>query len=231
VCTVTVVPRRSGFRIVCNRDEQRSRPLAESPAAHRIGDVAAIWPRDPLSGGTWIGANAAGLAIAVLNRRDRGTSHLRRPLALSRGTIIPLLLGLDNLDLAVSEAARLRASAFEPFRMLIVQRKRLAVVRNSQSRIIVRRGLLERPVIFTSSSLGDHLVREPRQALFTQLVLHARSPLLGQARFHRHQWPDRPEISVCMSRQDAVTVSRTVIDVDAHRSNVRVGYTPLTHSC
>lgn len=230
MCTVTVVPRPAGFRVVCNRDERRSRPLAESPAAHYIGQMTAIWPRDPLSGGTWIGANAAGLAIAVLNRRDRGASHRYGP-ALSRGTIIPFLLGLQTLDSAVNEARRLCASAFEPFTMLMVQQERLAVIRNWHSRIIARLGSFERPVIFTSSSLGDHLVREPRRALFTQLVLRTRSPLFGQARFHRHRWLDHPEISICMSRPDAVTVSRTVIDVDAHRSRVRIAYTPLTHSC
>jgi hypothetical protein len=35
----------------------------------------------------------------------------------------------------------------------------------------------------------------------------------GQAQFHRHQWRRRPEISVRMEREDALTVSRTVVDV------------------
>jgi hypothetical protein len=36
---------------------------------------------------------------------------------------------------------------------------------------------------------------------------------MGQRVFHRHAWPARPEISVLMSRPDAATVSRTVLDV------------------
>ena len=74
MCTVSVVPTATGFRVACNRDEQRARPVAEPPTVHHFGRTAGVWPGDPISGGTWIGVNDAGLAMAVLDRRpDRTT--------------------------------------------------------------------------------------------------------------------------------------------------------------
>lgn len=228
MCTVTVVPRPTGFRLVCNRDEQRTRPPAEPPELRQIGGMTTMWPRDPFSGGTWIGVNAAGLVMAVLNRRDRVKRPHPGARMRSRGTIIPSLLGLESLESAVARAVRLPAADFEPLTLLIVDRSRVAVLRNSRSRFTVRTRLLNRPLVFTSSSLGDHVVRQPRHALFARLVEHARSPLRGQAAFHRHRWRDRPELSVCMSRADARTVSRTRIDVEGDGADVHIEYRPLT---
>ena len=86
---------------------------------------------------------------------------------------------------------------------------------------------LTMPRLFTSSSLGDALVDVPRGGLFEQLVIEDRgSWLRGQFRFHRHRWPHLPELSVEMSRADAATVSRTVIDVSA--DEIHLSYEPLS---
>jgi hypothetical protein len=58
------------------------------------------------------------------------------------------------------------------------------------------------------------MVGPPRRQIFDSVVVRNRAGwLAGQARFHRHQWPGLPEISVRMERRDALTVSRTSIDV------------------
>jgi hypothetical protein len=78
----------------------------------------------------------------------------------------------------------------------------------------VEQQVLDRPHVFSSSSLGDRVVEEPRRRLFEHLISGDRDEwLAGQATFHRHRWQNRPEISVLMSREDARTVSRTRIDV------------------
>jgi hypothetical protein len=236
VCTVTVVPRASGFRIVCNRDERLSRPPAEPPAVRRVAGLTTVWPEDPLSGGTWIGANDAGLVMVLLNRTPGSRSlvadrigRAATPRQHSRGTIIPLLLGLDCLASVLNRAAALPAAEFEPFTLLVIKSSQIAVVRNTGARTIVRSGILSRPLMFTSSSLGDDLVERPRRELFARLVAAPAAPLPGQAAFHRHRWPGRPEISVCMRRRDAATVSRTLVDVDVFRPEVVLRYTPVPH--
>ena len=85
---------------------------------------------------------------------------------------------------------------------------------------------LAEPMLLTSSSLGDALVRGPRRRLFEQLVLAApeKRRIEAQARFHQHQWTAHPAFSVRMERQDARTVSRTIVRVND--GDVRLLYSP-----
>jgi hypothetical protein len=221
MCTVSIVPTSSGFRIVCNRDERRTRAIAKPPTLHRMGHTRGIWPTDAAGGGTWIGANDAGLGMVLLNR---GTGIASASL-VSRGTIIPHLLRLSSIDAAVDAVKRLPLSRFAPFTLVIVQQRVVrSVTVGATSRW--RAHTMSTPLLFTSSSLGDALVTGPRRRLFARLVRDSASPLRGQRAFHRHTWPTRPEISVVMSRPDAATVSRTVLDVSG--GAVRMHYTQIS---
>jgi hypothetical protein len=85
---------------------------------------------------------------------------------------------------------------------------------------------ISRPLMLTSSSLGDDLVEAPRRRLFERLVLkNERAWSAAQTRFHAHQWRSRADISVTMERQAARTVSRTCISVTSQASEVC--YDPL----
>ena len=216
MCTVTVVPHDRGVRVMSNRDELRTRPAALAPRLHRLDGRLAAFPVDPQGGGTWIGVNDAGLIVALLNRN-------RPPVAAtvartrSRGLIVCDLLRCGSVSDALARAARLDAAAFEPFRAITVQGLSLGVATSDGSRIACVSAALGAPRMFTSSSLGDDVVEHPRRRLFERIVLQRhRAALHGQARFHRHQWPHRPEVSVRMQRQHAVTVSHTVVDVAIH---------------
>lgn len=224
MCTVSVVPRDTGFRLVCNRDQRLARPAADPPRLQRFGNPTAMWPRDPTSGGTWIGANDRGIAMAVLNRNS-GQPPMKAHATVSRGTIVPQLLRIRTVTSVMASAAALPAERFEPFTLLVLQGRALAVITNVNGRMTIATRRLSVPIVFTSSSLGDHFVDGPRRALFASLVEESEAPLAGQALFHRHCWPDRPEISVLMSRTDAATVSRTVLDVTD--STIAMRYTRI----
>jgi Transport and Golgi organisation 2 len=226
MCTVTVVPRGQGWRLVCNRDERRTRPAALSPRRHGPGGTTAIWPVDPVSGGTWIGVNEAGLAMVLLNR-SAGPHTRSLSLGRSRGTIIPALLRRRQFGAALNAAASLPAGEFEPFTLLVLQGTNVGVLTNTDGGMSGCVDVLSRPLLFTSSSLGDHLVIEPRRALFARMVERGHGPpnFDRQAAFHRHRWRSRPSISVLMTRPDAATVSRTVLDADA--GAVRMRYAPI----
>jgi hypothetical protein len=216
VCTISVVPTADGFRLACNRDERRTRPTASGPRLHRTGAHQALWPVDPQSGGTWIGVNDAGLAMVLLNRHPRN-APASTPTE-SRGVLIPRLLGAARIETVVARArTELRSAGahvpFEPFTLVMIQRHDVATVDYRAGTMAIMRRRLTRPVMFTSSSLGDELVDPPRRRLFAALVESSRRPLAAQAQFHRHSWPDRPQISVRMTRTDAATVSHTTIDV------------------
>ena len=227
MCTVSVVPTERGFRLACNRDEGLARPRALAPRIHRSAGHRALWPCDPQSGGTWIGANDDGLAMVLLNRSS-GPGVLR-PSTLSRGVLIPDLLRASRLDEAIRRAwTRLQPrdgpDRFEPFTLVMIQRDRIAIVEHHAGMTAITQHQLDRPLMFTSSSLGDGIVDPPRRRLFTRFLQARRDPLDAQARFHRHRWPNRPQVSVRMSRGDAATVSHTVVDVS--RRAIAVRYMP-----
>lgn len=231
MCTVTVVPipdaspapgvRAKLTRMVCNRDELRTRAPGLPPLIRRFGARQAIMPVDVASGGTWVAVSDSGLAMTLLNvypqlpadaraQRERPEDEL-----LSRGAIIPSLLHLADLEAVVGTASRLKARQYPPFRFLVADRWGAVELRAEGGELLKpRRWTLAEPLMFTSSGLGDWRVEAPRRGLFEQMLLAGKGDWVArQDAFHRHRWPDRPELSVCMSRAEARTVSRTVIEI------------------
>jgi Transport and Golgi organisation 2 len=229
MCTVTVVPLANGFRLACNRDERRDRPRALPPRVHVSGGRRCLWPVDPAGGGTWIGVNDAGVAMALLNRNPATSARSNR---FSRGRIIPMLLGSGSIDAALREAMSIDAASLAPFLLVVVADAAIGVVTTNGRRRALTRSCFRRPVLYTSSSLGDARVDGPRRKLFERLVVGDPEALVrGQASFHQHRWAQRPETSVLMSRPDAATVSRTVVEVT--NGEIKLAYedldtTPLT---
>jgi uncharacterized protein with NRDE domain len=229
MCTVSVLPRapadgRAYVRVACNRDEQRSRAEARPPVCRRVGAYEALLPIDPASDGTWVAATSAGLGFALLNLNQQnacGTAGSK-----SRGRIIPALLEESALDRAVEQAMAMDLDAFAPFRLVIVSEWELAeVVWNGMAAELARHEELVDPAFFTSSGLGDWLVEIPRREVFEQFLLRQTPTPKQQDALHRHQWPVRPELSICMSREDARTVSYTTFEIGPDRVaiNYQVG--------
>lgn len=214
MCTVTVVPHERGVRVLCNRDERRTRPPALPPRIHNLGGRLALFPEDPQGGGTWIGVNDADVMVALLNAH-RTTRKGGDDCTRSRGLIVRDLLHCVSLGQAIAAAKSLDPRVFAPFRVVMVHDSRVAVATSDGTTFIrCSERRLDRPLLFTSSSLGDAAVGPPRRRLFDRLVVRSCAGwLAGQTDFHQHQWPHRPEISVRMERRDALTVSRTAVDI------------------
>ena len=214
MCTLTVVPTSAGARLAFNRDEQRTRPPALAPVRQRFGAREAILPIDASSKGTWLAVNDAGLALAILNVNP-ATSTARHP-RRSRGDVIPLLLDKCCPAEALADAGRRFAYPdFAPFRLVLVGDGVAADVKwDGHHPMVMTRLLGGRPLLFTSSGLGDHLVESPRQELFDTLFVSppADWPAVQDA-FHRHRWPGREHLSVNMTRADARTVSHAVVEL------------------
>jgi hypothetical protein len=232
MCTVTIIPLTGGFRLACNRDEAVTRPASLAPSLRRCGGRQAVYPEDPVSGGTWVAANDAGLAMVLLNLNERtaaGGTHGaggasrngpfpqpgagRQPPA-SRGRIIPSLLECSSVEEARARTlARIDPGRHEPFRLVIADDRFIATVVSNGRQLRSSTGPLgRRPWMFTSSGLGDQTVLGPRTRLFEALMLASSDPVRAQDAFHSHSWADRPHISVVMRRPGARTVSCTVIE-------------------
>src|SRR5262245_41283996 len=87
-----------------NREEAYAR--GGTPPAVQPGPIRFVAGLDPTAGGTWLGVNAAGLLIAVTNRKKK---HLP-PVPRSRGLLVRDLLACRNSVMAVEAATRELAS-------------------------------------------------------------------------------------------------------------------------
>jgi hypothetical protein len=181
-------------------------------------------PLDPQSGGTWIGANSAGLVLALLNKAPTPPPP---PLAspLSRGTIIPQLLAHASVGAAAAVVGELPLGRFEPFQLLLLDLGGWATIQwDGQAFTLGEKAAVVRPVLLTSSNLGDALVAHSRRALFERCFNVIRPWESVQDTFHRHQWPEQPELSVCMRRPDSGTLSQTIIQLEP--TGVHLAYFP-----
>ena len=205
-----------------NRDERRDRPAATPPALHRLPRTMAVFPVDPVGGGTWIGVNDAGLAAALLNRTlESAAPHGRVP-PRSRGLIIPHLLGCRSLMDALETAEGLDPAQYDLFRLALVQRMAAVVLTSDGRTLSIETMSLSRPRMLTSSSLGDAVVEAPRRRLFERLVSNKKGAwAAAQTRFHAHRWRSRADVSVVMEREATRTVSRTCIAVTSQATDIR----------
>ena len=212
MCTVSILPLDRGYRLMCNRDELITRPVAQAPVRTMVAGVDAIFPVDPPSGGTWLGVNDAGLTVALLTRTSpyvvSGPGRTS-----SRGEIVPRLLGAPDLSRLLDLTCAIEPTLYDPFRIVGIWRGDVVIATSDGARLDVGMRPLTRPIAFTSSSLDDSVAERLRLPLFDALVAHANDPLVPQRVFHGHQWADCPAFSVRMRRSDARTLSRSTVTV------------------
>jgi len=196
---------------MCSRDESPLRPRAIPPREIRLGGMSALMPIDPQGGGTWIGVNASGLVLAILNKSDPDVPGTGRE---SRGVIIPSLVPLARAPDVLAAALALDARRFRGFRLVIIDRHALHIVVGDGGRTQYTMHEADLDMwCLASSGLGDALVEPPRQALFRDLVVPTRNRLVAQRAYHEHRWPESPHLSVDMVRGEARTVSITAVEI------------------
>ena len=94
-----------------NRDERYDRP---SSGPHWAGDPLNLAPRDEVAGGTWMGANLAGVWMGITNRRGAEPDDRTRR---SRGLLCLELLGAPSADAVVGALERL-GWMYNPFHLV-----------------------------------------------------------------------------------------------------------------
>lgn len=131
-----------------------------------------------------------------------------------------MLLTCGDVREAVSQAAELTARDFPPFRLVLADEWAVASIYSDGVTLRVEAPAEHSStgaVLFTSSGLGDALVEPPRRALFDKMFAQGNELTRAQDEFHRHVWPDQPQLSVCMRRSEARTVSHTLVEVHPRR--------------
>lgn len=209
MCTVSWFYTAEGYELFCNRDELRTRPRAWAPRVRTRHGVRFSAPIDGASGGTWLGVNAFGLTLALLNRQGQ----TRADAALSRGWLV-----LDLLDSATPEEVRARLAklplhAFPPWTLAVLSPTQPArVMQWDGQNCWADPAAAGQPL--TSSSYAANEVIAARQLQFqTMQTATATEPRALREQFHRSHAPAPSAYSVCMHRANAQTVSYSHIRV------------------
>ena len=216
MCTLTIIVGAPGeFTLGFNRDEKPSRhegaPIVRGTARRYIA------PSDLASGGSWIAANDAGLAVALLNRSAPVVDDADA--GASRGLLVPRVAECSHLAEIATAIGEIAPSIGRGFRLIATDGESVLEAVGSGRRCEVSIEPLHGPFLRASSGLGDHLVEPPRGELFAATVGTARLPELPDAQraFHHHRWDDRRQLSVLMDRDGARTVSQSFVRVDRTR--------------
>ncbi len=219
MCTLSFLAGTDGFSLAMNRDEQRTRPLALPPTLHQCGQLSAWYPSEP-GGGTWIGINSRGLALALLN----SYGHPQRPGCVSRGHLIPRLLRLPDLSVVDQDLTASDLDRINPFRLLAwdpMVRQAREFSWNGQN--LFRAGFAWQTAHWFSSAFDEPGVITARTAAAAEAVKATDVGTLGWARrLHASHAPERGPYSICMHRPDAKTVSYT--EITWHGGHVQIDY-------
>lgn len=147
MCTLAVFHRvfpSHPLVVAANRDEYLARP-AGAPALLRETVPRAIGGRDLVAGGTWLGLTETGLVVGMLNRR---TGSPPDPSRRSRGQLCLDLLAAPDTAAAAAIAASEPAGRYNPFNLLVADRRSALVVT----------GLADQPPRVVPLDRGLHLL-------------------------------------------------------------------------
>lgn len=223
MCTVSWLRQAEGYVLLSNRDERHTRKPASGPRVGNSRGVSFVAPVDGDYGGSWIGANQFGLTLCLLNRYvdHRGarlgtadeSADPDRDYA-SRGLLLSDLLDCRHCEDASERLNDIDLSRFRPFTLLALSSDHTPILIdwNGAERSIEIDAEARMPL--TSSSFQGPNVTTVRRNVFAEMVSQrgrVDTALLHQ--FHRSHLHERGPYSVCMHRDDAATVSLSIVTV------------------
>lgn len=219
MCTVTIIPKgKNDFVLTSNRDEAPHR-VSLAPEVYTINDTKLVFPKDELSGGTWVGVSEKNRMVCVLNGAFE--SHKRKvSYRLSRGVVAKDFLLAEFINTAVDTYNLID---IEPFTMILVDW-------NSSLKFyeLVWDGTVKhfselplKPKIWSSSTLYNIEMKNERYAWFenfkSKQVLNA-STLME---FHKTAGKNNVDYGVIMDRGFVKTTSITQIEKSQHKFEMR----------
>jgi len=211
VCTLSWIPLPDGYVLAMNRDERRTRAPALPPSVADAGGSPALMPVDGDAGGTWISVNDRGHALALLNRWEESPHDAGTPL-VSRGLLVKDLAGLSSSAALRVALGALPLSRYRPFTLVSVAPAKPPLLFEWNGRVL-RHGTAAEPGLVRTSSGSDQVgVERSRGALFSA-ARAAPGGLNAEAlpALHRSHEPAKGPLSICMHRDEAVTVSFSLI--------------------
>lgn len=207
MCSVSWQQEQDEIVVCFNRDEQRTRAIAESPKVYRESSTQVIMPTDPDGGGTWISVNQYGVFLGLLNFYEANIGNKSQEILvgsyISRGLLIRELSCCENLSDFEVMLSPDNLKQYQPFKIIFISKnaKKLFVWNG----VILSNNVLDN--FISSSSFNTQSVLKYRYKQFEQ----AENDLL---KLHTDHTDRKDAYSICMHRDDAKTVSLSVIKID-----------------
>jgi hypothetical protein len=213
MCTLSVIPRADGYTLAMNRDERIARPVSEPPQINQIGNARALYPRDH-AGGTWIGTNEAGVALALLNWNDVESLGAPPKSARSRGLVIPALLDSRSVGEFRGSIGRLDPRSFLPFRLVgVFPDERSIVEWRWDLQSVAEKTWPWEPRHWYSSSASDAEAQRFRGEACCKAWAEADAGTVPWLRrLHASHAAVADEFRICVHRTEVKTVSYTELD-------------------
>lgn len=210
MCTVTITHKgNNDFILTSNRDEAPRR-VSLAPDFYNIDEVKMLFPKDELSGGTWIGVSEKNRLVCVLNGgfeiHEREAEYRK-----SRGVVAKDFMIVDDI---VSTIKVYNLEDIEPFTMVIVDWNTtlqfFELVWDGNQKHFTELPL--EPKIWSSSTLYNEQMKTERQQWFDDFKFEKALDaelLLG---FHKGAGIENKDYGVVMNRGFVKTTSITQVE-------------------
>lgn len=196
-----------------NRDELRTRAPALPPTHRMLRGVTVLLPTDGEAGGSWIAVNDFAHTLALLNRWDDTPHDVPGPF-VSRGLLVSELAptaGPAEVDRALG---RIQLELYRPFTLASVAPGEDPRLFEWNGRVLDCVTVTEPGLLRASSGSDQARAERERGALFREAAVRPEG--LNEAvlwALHRSHLPEKGPLSICMHRDEAVTVSLSLIMV------------------
>jgi hypothetical protein len=210
MCTVTIIPKgNNDFILTSNRDEAPNR-ISLSPEFYNEDDTKLLFPKDVLSGGTWIGVSEKNRLVCVLNGGFE--IHKRKvEYRKSRGIVAKdLMVATDFLN----SVETYNFTDIEPFTSVIADwnatLKFYELVWDGNEKHLTELPL--EPKLWSSSTLYSKTMKEERQNWFRDFKSENELDSKSLLQFHKTAGDGNDDYGVIMNRGFVKTTSITQVE-------------------
>lgn len=219
MCTVTIVPKgENDFVITSNRDEAPNRNTL-IPDYYAINHVKVLFPKDEVSGGTWIGVSDKNRVVCVLNGGfvcHKRKSNYRK----SRGVVAKDFMVVDNIVTTIKEY---NFNDIEPFTIVIADwnagLRFYEVVWDGAEKHFTDLPL--EPKIWSSSTLYSNTMKQERKSWFEDFKSENKLDASSLLYFHKTAGKHNIDYGVVMDRGFVKTTSITQVEKKQNAVNMR----------
>lgn len=219
MCTVTIIPKNNtDFILTSNRDEAPNR-TSLAPEFYVIDDTKLLFPKDKLSGGTWIGISEQNRVVCVLNggfkRHERKANY-----RISRGVVAK--------DFMISKKITNTIKTYnfedvEPFTMVIADwnssLKFYELVWDGRKKHFTELPLEAK--VWSSTTLYNKTMRNERLQWFEDFKFENKLNAKTILKFHKTAGKNNNDYGVIMNRGFVKTTSISQIEKQADTLEMR----------